>query len=164
MSLARSNTISIGAWILVSILIRATRASAVAEALFLPRVGVVVVAVPLPEAELVVVEELQPADPLAALPEVLLRNEEAARVAVVQLERLAVERVREQDIVVVQDRERDVGGVALLGVRHDVGRGRPDLGEAEDLLDRNSLPVRVELCPAGHAMDVRVDGLAGQRL
>src|SRR3954447_457344 len=140
------------------------RPGSLREALFLPRVGVVVVAVPLPEAELVVVEELQAADPLAALPEVLLRDEEAERVAVLQLERLAVERVREQDIVVVQDRERDIGGVALLGVGHDVGRGRPDLGEAEDLLDRNSLPVRVELCPAGHAMDVRVDGLAGQRL
>src|SRR3954465_11598571 len=74
------------------------------EAFFLPRVGVVVVAVPLPEAKLVVVEELQAADPLAALPEVLLRDEEAGRVAVLQLERLAVERVGQQDVVVVEHR------------------------------------------------------------
>ena len=45
------------------------------EALFLPRVRVVVVAVALPEAELVVVEELEATDPLAALPEVALRDD-----------------------------------------------------------------------------------------
>jgi hypothetical protein len=43
------------------------RRPTVAEALFLPGVGVVVVAVALPEAKLVVVEELEAADPLAAL-------------------------------------------------------------------------------------------------
>src|SRR3954471_15116024 len=124
MSLARSNTISIGPWILVSILIRATRASAVAEALFLPRVGVVILAVPLPEAELVVVEELEPADPLGALPEVALRDEEAERVAVLELERLATERVRQHHVVVVEHAQRQVRRVALLGVGDDVRRGR----------------------------------------
>ena len=46
----------------------------------------------------------------------------------------------------------------------DVGRARADLGEAEDLLDRDALPVGVELRPAGDAVDVGVDGLARQRL
>jgi len=40
-----------------------------AETLLLPGVGVVVVAVALPEAEDVVIEELEPADPLGTLPE-----------------------------------------------------------------------------------------------
>ena len=101
-------------------------------ALFLPRVGVVVVAVALPEAKLVVVEELEPADPLRALPEIALRDQEPERVAVLELERLAVEGVREQDVVVIEDRQRQVRRVALLRVGDDVGRGRPDLGELED--------------------------------
>ena len=77
-----------------------------AEALFLPGVGVVVVAVALPEAELVVVEELQATDPLAALPEVALRDDQAQRIAVLRLERLAVERVGQDDVVVIEDRQR----------------------------------------------------------
>ena len=70
--------------------------------LFLPGVGVVVVAVALPEAELVVVEELEAPDPLGALPEVALRDEEAERPAVLLLERLPVKRAGQQDIVVVE--------------------------------------------------------------
>ncbi len=59
-------------------------------ALFLPVVGVVVVAVALPEAGLVDRRELDPAQPLGALPEVLRRDEEPHRVAVVGRQRLAV--------------------------------------------------------------------------
>src|SRR6476660_6331728 len=94
----------------------ATAARLLGKPLLFPRVSFVVVAVALPEAELVVVEELEPADPLAALPEVLLRDQEAKRIAVLELERLAAERVREQHVVIVEDRQRDVGGVALLSV------------------------------------------------
>src|SRR5262245_26174530 len=64
-------------------------AALLAVALFLPGIGVVVVAVALPEAELVVVEELEAADPFGALPEVALRNQQAERVAMLGLERLA---------------------------------------------------------------------------
>ena len=99
-----------------------------AEALFLPRIGVVVVAVALPEAELVVVEELEPADPLAALPEVALWHEQSKRIAVFELERLAAERVGQEHVVIVEDPERQVGGVALLGVRDDVGGARAGPG------------------------------------
>src|SRR4051795_9919357 len=92
------------------------RPGSLREALFLPRVGVVVVAVALPETELIVVEELEAADPLAALPEVFLGDDQAERVAVLELERLAPEGVGEEDVVVIEDGERDVGRVALLGV------------------------------------------------
>ena len=132
--------------------------------LFLPRIGVVVVAVALPEAELVVVEELEATDPLAALPEIPLRDQQPERVAVFGLERRPAERVGQQDVVVIEDRERDVGGVALLGMRDDVCRVRADAGHLEDRLDGDALPVGVELRPAGHAMDVGVDGLARQGL
>src|SRR5262249_21781062 len=108
-------------------------------ALFHPGVGVVVVAVALPEAELVMVEELEAAEPLGALPEVALRHEEAERVAVLELERLAVEGVGEKDVVVIEDRQRQVRGVALLGVGDNVADVRAELGELEDVLDRDAL-------------------------
>src|ERR1035437_6753541 len=66
------------------------RRSFVAEALFLPGVGLVVVAVALPEAPDVVVQELQLADPLGALPEVALRDHQPERVAVLRLQRPAL--------------------------------------------------------------------------
>src|SRR4051794_8572286 len=61
--------------------------------LFLPGVAVVVVAVDLPEAGLVVVEELDSTHPLGALPEVEMRNQKARRPAVLRRERLASELV-----------------------------------------------------------------------
>src|SRR5580765_5340282 len=139
-------------------------ATSPAEAFFFPGVRVVVVAVPFPEAELIVVEELEATDPLCALPEVTLRYEEAERVAVLALERLAAEGVGQHDVVVVQDGQREVGRVALLRVGDDVCRRWSDLGQAQDLLDGDALPIGIELGPTSDAMDVRVDCLARQLL
>src|SRR5438034_3917361 len=58
--------------------------SSEAVALLFAVVGVVVVAVPLPEAGLVVVEELEPAQPLCRLPEVLPRDDEPKGPAVIR--------------------------------------------------------------------------------
>src|SRR5581483_10410466 len=52
---------------------------------FAPGVGVVVVAVALPEAGLVDRRELDSAQPLGALPEVLARDDEAQRIAVLRM-------------------------------------------------------------------------------
>ena len=59
---------------------------------FPPRVAVEVVAIRLPEAGLVVVEELETAHPFRALPEVEVRDEKPGRPAVLGVQRLAVER------------------------------------------------------------------------
>src|SRR3972149_3988854 len=67
----------------------------VGVALLLPGIGDVVVAVALPEAAHVVVEELEAAQPLGALPEVALRDEQTERVAVLRVERPPVVRVGE---------------------------------------------------------------------
>src|ERR1700694_4808403 len=56
-------------------------------AFFLPWVRVIVVAAHFPEALLVCVAELDPVEPLGALPEVLLRDERAHRGAVDRLAR-----------------------------------------------------------------------------
>src|SRR3954451_2989303 len=63
--------------------------SVAAVPLLFPRVTVVVVAVVLPEARLVGVAQLEAADPLGALPEVDVRDEQPGGAAVFRLERLA---------------------------------------------------------------------------
>jgi len=60
-------------------------------ALLTPGVAVVVVAVGLPEARLVRVHQHEPTDPLRALPEIQVRDEQARGAAVLGLERRAVE-------------------------------------------------------------------------
>ena len=84
--------------------------------LFLPVVGVVVIAVAFPEARLVDARELELAEPLGALPEVLRWDEEAERASRGQA--LAVRRrLHRRSMVFVFDRgERDVCGEAVLGV------------------------------------------------
>src|SRR6266511_1376217 len=87
-----------------------------------PVVGVVVVAVALPEAGLVAGAQLEAAEPLGALPEVLRGDNEAQRPAVIRLQRLAVGAPRDQRVVVLDRGERDVRGEALLRVRDDEAR------------------------------------------
>ncbi len=66
------------------------------EALFFERVAVEVVAVLLPEAGLVVVEEFEAADPFHAFPGVEVRDDQAHGVAVIGGERFAVVFQREE--------------------------------------------------------------------
>ena len=69
---------------------REAAAAASAVAIFLPGVGVVVVAAEFPEAEVVAGGELDAPQPLWALPEIEVRHDEPNRSTVVQLERLAL--------------------------------------------------------------------------
>src|SRR5579875_989489 len=66
-----------------------------AVALLTPRVAAMVVAVALPEAELVVLEHLQAPDPLRRLPQVEVRDQEPCRTAVIGLKRRAVGLMRD---------------------------------------------------------------------
>src|SRR5689334_6658181 len=68
-------------------------------ALFLPRVGVVVIAANFPVAGRVVLDELDAGVPLRALPEVEIGNEPTHGRAVVERERLAVEAIRDERVV-----------------------------------------------------------------
>src|SRR6266487_1962604 len=67
---------------------------------FFPVAGIVVIAVALPEAWLVLGEQLDPSQPLCALPEVPARDDEPQRPAVLGLEGLAVGLVGDQCLLV----------------------------------------------------------------
>src|SRR3954468_17423146 len=89
-------------------------------ALLSPRIAVVVVAVVLPEAGLVVLEELQSAHPLGALPEVQVRNEQARGTAVLGLEGLAIDLIRDPSATAGHVLEREIRCVAPVAPRAHV--------------------------------------------
>ena len=124
-----------------------SRPPLLAEALFPPGVGVVVVAVALPEAQAVVVQELQAADPLGALPEVALRARSAAADSRAPgSSGSPVVGVGEQHVVVVQDRRAACWpcSPARQWARTCVAVG-PDAGQLQDRPDRRRPP---SACPA----------------
>src|SRR5207253_7151758 len=106
---------------------------------FAPRVGVVVVAVALPESGLVDRRQLDPAQPLGALPEVLAGDHEPQREPVLHRQRLAVRVRREERVRILEERERDVRGEARLGVRDHEPRGRLRLDELRELAPVHAL-------------------------
>src|SRR5215472_13193994 len=129
-------------------------------ALFLPWVAVVVVAVCLPEAGLVGRVEPEAPYPLGALPEVVVRDEQARGAAVLGLERLTSVGEDHPGLAARDVPERQVGRVAAVRVLGHVLGCRLD--PFEERVDRDASPDGVELGPLGHAVDVAGDLLARQ--
>src|SRR5690242_981387 len=133
-------------------------------ALLFPGVGVVVVAVQLPEAHAVLAHQLELAHELRRLPEVALRHEQPQRAAVVVLERLAVEGMGQQHVVVQNHLERQVRGVAAVRVRHHELRLGLHSCTLQQVRYEHPAPGGVELAPASHAVDVGDEVLLRQSL
>src|SRR4051812_1080079 len=92
----------------------ATGASVAPEALLTPGISVVVVAEGLPEAHLVALHDLEPADPLGALPEVDVRNQQPRAPTVLGLEPAIVVRVGHPGLPAPHGLHLQVGGVAAV--------------------------------------------------
>src|SRR5215216_857725 len=94
------------------------------EALLAPGVAVVVIAQALPEAGLVLVQQLNPADPLGALPEVQVRHEQPRRAAMLGLQLLTVVAERDPGLVDGQVLQRQIAAVAAVRLRQrEAGAG-----------------------------------------
>jgi len=93
-------------------------------ALFFPGVAIHVISVLLPEAGLIVVEELECAGPLHGFPRVEVWHDQSQRIAVVQSEWHAVVMRGEQDVVTIQVSERYICGEALFRVNQDESGAR----------------------------------------
>src|SRR5215216_2102479 len=130
-------------------------------ALLAPRVTVVVVAQGLPEARLVVVEQPEPPDPLGALPEVEVRDEQAGGAAVFRFERGAVVGVGDPGSATRYVLERQIGGVAAVGEGEHVLCTRLD--PFEQGIYGHSFPAGAELRPLRDAVDVAGDLLRWER-
>src|SRR3954453_2415660 len=122
--------------------------------LLTPGVAEVVVPVLLPEAGLVAGHQGQLADPLRALPEVQVWDQQPHRAAVLDRQGLAVELPHHPGLAARDVLERQVGRVPGLGRRHDEVRlgGRPR--RLEQGVDADAGELGVELRPGGAAVDV----------
>src|SRR5215468_5891848 len=81
-------------------------------ALLGPRIAAVVIAVDLPESGMVLWRQLDARQPLGALPEVKVRDDEAHWAAVLAGERRALPAMRQDGVLRGKVLERHVGGVA----------------------------------------------------
>src|SRR5438034_7574078 len=126
-------------------------------ALLLPIVGLVVVAVALPETGLIGCTELQPPQPLGALPEIARRHHQPQRPAVVGSQRLVVRFVRDQRLVSLKRLERQVRGEPLLRVGDHVARTRLRFHDFRELVPVHAAEARIEAAPARDAVDVDAD-------
>src|SRR5581483_5500857 len=135
----------------------------VGVAFLAPGVGVDVVPAGLPEPTDVVLGELEPAEPLRALPRVALRHDEAKREPVLRRELLAVVRPRHQHVVLHHRLEGEVGRVAEVAVRDHPLRLRPYARLLGKGPERDSGPRVVERRPPRDAVHVGHDVGGGHR-
>src|SRR5215207_8239121 len=99
------------------------------EPLLAPGVAVVVVAEALPEARLVGVQQLDPADPLGALPQIQVGDQPPRRAAVLGLQVLAVVAECDPGLVVGQVLQGQVGAVAAIGLGEREAGARVHVGQ-----------------------------------
>src|SRR5215207_6479188 len=132
-------------------------------ALLAPRVAAVVVAELLPEPRLVAFEQREAAQPLRALPEVQVRDEQPRRPTMLGVQRRAVVVEGDPRLAAGDVLERQIGRVAAVAERADE-TGALDVDPVEERVDRDAFPGRVELGPLGDAVDVDGRRLVGQRL
>src|SRR4051794_18958407 len=107
----------------------AVRQSVALITLLKPGIPAVVVAERLPEAELVLLHEMQAAHPLRALPEIEVRHEQASRAAVLGFEIVAVVAVDDPRAAAGDVLDREVRGVPAVGERGDEAAERLDAVE-----------------------------------
>src|SRR4051812_31136827 len=81
-----------------------------------PGIAPHVVAVALPESGAVLIDELNPSEPLCTLPEIEVRHDEPHRPPVIGLEVLAIRAMGDEDVRTQQIRKRKIGRVVMLAV------------------------------------------------
>src|SRR5262249_25951224 len=121
-----------------------------------------VVAIALPEARLLVVHYPQTLDPLGALPEIEVGDEQARRPSVLPWQRLTLMLRHHPRLAGGQALDSHVGCVAPLRVGARVRV--PRLSPLEQEVHRHPTEVRAELRPLGDAVDVCWDRLPGERV
>src|SRR5256885_10578252 len=93
------------------------RSLVAAVALLFPRVAADVIAEGLPESGCLFLGEVQPTDPLRALPEVEVRHHEPSRAAVLGIEWRPVVLVRDEGLAVDEVRQTEVRCISAVGDR-----------------------------------------------
>src|SRR3954468_7713851 len=123
-------------------------------ALFEPRVAEVVVTVALPETLLVVLQQREPGDPLGALPEVQVRDEQPHRPAVLAGQRAPLVRPDDPRLPAADVLQRQGRGVPGRGRGEHEPRLRRGRRRIEQHVHGDPAEAGVELRPRRDAVDV----------
>src|SRR5581483_3661002 len=124
--------------------------------LLTPRIPAIVIAELLPKPRLIARHEPKATHPLRALPEIEMRHEQPRGPAMLRRQRRAPESERDPSLAIAHIVERQVGRVSTVAERHHESAH----GEAasprrlEERVDGYAFPLRVELGPLRHAVDV----------
>ena len=119
------------------------------------------VAVLLPEAGHVLIDQREAPYPLRALPEIQVRHQQPGGPAVLGHEPLPVPLERDEVVRAIEIRQRQVGGEPLLGAYEAVVRVGFHPRAFQQELHRHALERIVEPAPARDAMDVTLHHLSG---
>src|SRR5919202_2080214 len=128
--------------------------SIAAVALLFPWITVIVIAERFPEARRVPVRQAQAADPLGALPEVEVWHDQPRWAAVLRRQRLILVPVRDERLAALQVRHGQVRRISAVAPHTHVPGRWIRLDVREQRINAYSGPVRVELAPFRHAVDV----------
>src|SRR5262245_1619788 len=129
-------------------------AGRLAEAFLAPGVAANVIPVPLPEPGAILRHQLEARDPLGALPEVEMRDDQPHGTPVLGRQRVPVVMRGEDDVVVEERLEREVRRVVRGGVDHDVAGRRAGARVGQQVPGPDATPVVVEPAPARDAVHV----------
>src|SRR5260370_14758351 len=123
-------------------------------ALLLPRFAAVVIAADLPVARRILLKEFDALQPLRAFPEIEMRHHQSHRAAVLLLQWLPRPGVRQQGVLCGKILQRQIGGVAVMGMEHGKPRFVARPAGIKEIAGRQPRPLVVVARPRGHAMDV----------
>src|SRR5262245_2230660 len=140
---------------------RAVRLLLPGIALLGPDLADLVVAALLPETAPVVVQVLDAAHPLGALPRVQMRHHQPQRESVLGAQRLGVAPAGQDRVGGKEVGQPEVGAVPVLRPHHHVGGIRRRRDPFDDLGGGHSLPMTAGQAELGHAVQVGGDGNSG---
>jgi hypothetical protein len=123
-------------------------------ALLGPRVAAVVIAADFPVAGRIVLQKFDALKPLCALPEIEMRHHQPHRAAMLRLERCARPAMREQRVLAGKIFQREVGGIAVMGMQHHEARFIARLAGHQKIVGREPFPLIIIARPGGDAVDV----------
>src|SRR3954447_24775613 len=123
-------------------------------ALLCPGIAAIMIAADFPEARRVLGQEFDRLNPFGALPEIQMRHHQPHRAAMFGRQWLTGPAMGEQCILGCKVVQREVGGVAVMGMQHDEARILARLAGREQLARSEPLPLIVVARPGRDAVDV----------
>ena len=125
--------------------------------LLFPGIAIGVIAVPFPEAEAIVIEEHETADPLHTFPGVKVRDNKTERATVIGRKGFAIVFESEEHVRTLKVFQWDVGGVTCFGENESEFGAGFQRDAFENFGEEDTLPAIVKAAPAGDTVEIAGD-------